>query len=257
MHTDKLVVQSRSPISEHHRSPAGSPPTTPERLSASGSPRRTLPPTPPLPGTSSFDFMPRSGSHSPNVSGQPPMSTLATHSGTYATQKSSYPPVPEPSQWRGSTSPISSRRLSDESASSVAAKSQSTYPDPSESMPRLGLLQQKPLPTDFPPPIPSPTQLPHIGPQMVPTQYHHHYPTNSSLYPPSTDRYQCLTCQKAFSRPSSLKIHTYSHTGEKPFKCKYDGCGKFFSVRSNMKRHEKGCHGIETSSTDGLSPSAS
>ncbi|KAK7715281.1 hypothetical protein SLS64_003979 [Diaporthe eres] len=65
---------------------------------------------------------------------------------------------------------------------------------------------------------------------------------------PLGDRYICQTCNKAFSRPSSLRIHSHSHTGEKPFKCPHAGCGKAFSVRSNMKRHERGCHNFETSS---------
>jgi len=34
----------------------------------------------------------------------------------------------------------------------------------------------------------------------------------------------------------------HSHTGEKPYTCSKAGCGKSFSVRSNMKRHERGCH---------------
>ncbi|QIX01164.1 hypothetical protein AMS68_006681 [Peltaster fructicola] len=74
---------------------------------------------------------------------------------------------------------------------------------------------------------------------------HHHYISTSAqqgVYPPLPDRYICQTCNKAFSRPSSLKIHSHSHTGEKPFKCPHAGCGKAFSVKSNMKRHEKGCH---------------
>ncbi|CAO3620164.1 unnamed protein product [Cunninghamella echinulata] len=53
----------------------------------------------------------------------------------------------------------------------------------------------------------------------------------------ATGRYLCPYCQKAFSRPSSLRIHTYSHTGEKPFVCTEDGCGRRFSVQSNMRRH--------------------
>jgi hypothetical protein len=55
------------------------------------------------------------------------------------------------------------------------------------------------------------------------------------------DRYICPTCNKAFSRPSSLRIHSHSHVGEKPYKCPNAGCGKAFSVRSNLKRHERGC----------------
>ncbi|KAG2235988.1 hypothetical protein INT48_004318 [Thamnidium elegans] len=52
-----------------------------------------------------------------------------------------------------------------------------------------------------------------------------------------TGRYYCPFCNKAFNRPSSLRIHTYSHTGEKPFVCQEDGCGRQFSVQSNMRRH--------------------
>lgn len=55
------------------------------------------------------------------------------------------------------------------------------------------------------------------------------------------DRYSCKTCNKSFSRPSSLKIHMHSHTGEKPHVCPHKGCHRTFSVRSNMKRHEKSC----------------
>jgi uncharacterized Zn-finger protein len=52
-----------------------------------------------------------------------------------------------------------------------------------------------------------------------------------------TGRYYCPFCNKAFNRPSSLRIHTYSHTGEKPFVCQEEGCGRQFSVQSNMRRH--------------------
>jgi uncharacterized Zn-finger protein len=31
----------------------------------------------------------------------------------------------------------------------------------------------------------------------------------------------------------------YSHTGEKPFACEVDGCGRHFSVVSNLRRHRK------------------
>ncbi|RIB04883.1 hypothetical protein C2G38_1886547, partial [Gigaspora rosea] len=52
-------------------------------------------------------------------------------------------------------------------------------------------------------------------------------------------KYKCNICQKGFTRLSSLQIHTYSHTGEKPFKCPVEGCGRHFSVVSNLRRHQK------------------
>jgi uncharacterized Zn-finger protein len=61
--------------------------------------------------------------------------------------------------------------------------------------------------------------------------------------PPSSNthfnRYQCSQCSKTFSRPSSLRIHIFSHTGEKPHQCPHPGCGRRFSVQSNMRRHLK------------------
>lgn len=50
-------------------------------------------------------------------------------------------------------------------------------------------------------------------------------------------QYNCRFCSKKFMRPSSLRIHIYSHTGEKPFNCTYPGCRRRFSVQSNMRRH--------------------
>ncbi|KAJ2583193.1 hypothetical protein GGH95_001132 [Coemansia sp. RSA 1836] len=56
---------------------------------------------------------------------------------------------------------------------------------------------------------------------------------------PKKRQYECLHCEKTFSRPSSLDTHIRSHTGEKPHKCGFPGCGRGFSVQSNMRRHEK------------------
>ena len=70
--------------------------------------------------------------------------------------------------------------------------------------------------------------------------HHHHYMSPSTFASQQPDRYICPTCSKPFSRPSSLRIHSHSHTGEKPFKCPH--CIKRFSVRSNMKRHSRSCN---------------
>ncbi|EPB89842.1 hypothetical protein HMPREF1544_03364 [Mucor circinelloides 1006PhL] len=55
----------------------------------------------------------------------------------------------------------------------------------------------------------------------------------------SANRYKCNECFKTFSRPSSLRIHILSHTGEKPHVCPQPDCGRRFSVQSNMRRHLK------------------
>ncbi|ORY93859.1 hypothetical protein BCR43DRAFT_461205 [Syncephalastrum racemosum] len=86
------------------------------------------------------------------------------------------------------------------------------------------------------------------SPPLAPQQPSATMPSNlasSSPPPPASrpndqdelGRYLCPFCQKGFSRPSSLRIHTYSHTGEKPFVCTEEGCGRRFSVQSNMRRH--------------------
>ncbi|CAF9911402.1 hypothetical protein IMSHALPRED_010019 [Imshaugia aleurites] len=146
---------------------------------------------------------------------------------------------------------------------SPSAGSNYSYPSPAVTGPQT-MYYQRPLPNNFPPPnipdppnpsIPNSQDASPIEPnnpsqwqqqQQQQQHQHHHYiaPSSSTNFTgQSQDRYVCQVCNKAFSRPSSLRIHSHSHTGEKPFVCPHKGCGKAFSVRSNMKRHERGCHG--------------
>ncbi|KAJ7594566.1 hypothetical protein C8J56DRAFT_441253 [Mycena floridula] len=52
----------------------------------------------------------------------------------------------------------------------------------------------------------------------------------------------CHYCGKGFLRPSALKIHLISHTGDKDFVCPDERCGRRFGVRSNMLRHIRLVH---------------
>lgn len=201
-----------------------------------------LPPTPPLRPGSGAGLITRSPSE---------LSHKATEHAHAHAHRSSVSST-------GSAAPISH-------AASYAspAPSVSSYSSPIDA-PQQTMYYRPPTTTSFQPATPAsapsmpsaqvqiqthhhsqPTQgSPSLISPVTPAWQHHHYfpPSTTAPYQQNHDRYICRTCHKAFSRPSSLRIHSHSHTGEKPFRCTVPGCGKAFSVRSNMKRHERGCH---------------
>jgi Zinc finger, C2H2 type/GAGA factor len=61
-------------------------------------------------------------------------------------------------------------------------------------------------------------------------------------------RFSCDLCPKSFYRKPSLISHiTYNHifpndhatNSNRPFKCDFKGCGKFFKTRADLKVHER------------------
>ncbi|KAI0105647.1 hypothetical protein GGR51DRAFT_180364 [Nemania sp. FL0031] len=250
-----VMADAGSPTSEH--SPALQPASSTKadtrpnssHYSSSGPSRANLPPTPPMSTDPSFD-----GYNSPSTKS---LTQVPVISGPTNYYYETTPPVED--VHRQQVNPVVSRLPMQSQTYSPQAFASSylnqptmpTYyapPLPTAQSQISGLFYQRPLPQTFPPLPVTVSLTPSSG--ANPWQHHHYIsPSSAASFPQSQDRYICQTCNKAFSRPSSLRIHSHSHTGEKPFKCPHAACGKAFSVRSNMKRHERGCHSFESSNS--------
>lgn len=60
-------------------------------------------------------------------------------------------------------------------------------------------------------------------------------------------RFKCETCGKGFCDGARLRDHINTHTGAKPYVCKY--CGQAFASRGNHAMHERGHKGHKRSKT--------
>uniref|UniRef100_A0A8D0DBV2 Pleiomorphic adenoma gene 1 n=1 Tax=Sander lucioperca TaxID=283035 RepID=A0A8D0DBV2_SANLU len=49
--------------------------------------------------------------------------------------------------------------------------------------------------------------------------------------------FSCQECQKAFNSLEKLKVHSYSHTGERPYRCSHPDCTKAFVSKYKLLRH--------------------
>jgi len=80
------------------------------------------------------------------------------------------------------------------------------------------------------PPSPSPSPIPFSVSQMLPQQPKKPPRKSKTMLP-------CDHCGKVFDRPSLLKRHIRTHTGERPHVC--DICQKGFSTSSSLNTHRR------------------
>ncbi|KAK5964945.1 putative transcription factor yin yang 2, partial [Trichostrongylus colubriformis] len=51
--------------------------------------------------------------------------------------------------------------------------------------------------------------------------------------------FSCERCGRTFIERTKLNRHMLTHTGERAFRCQFDGCSKAFSLEANLKSHIK------------------
>lgn len=95
--------------------------------------------------------------------------------------------------------------------------------------------------------VPSEEMFSQIGSQFCCTKCPHksarksdikkHFRTHTKTKP-----YKCTQCETRFSDASTRSRHVKAHAGQGRLKCRWPGCSKQFSRKSNMERHIKQAH---------------
>ena len=103
---------------------------------------------------------------------------------------------------------------------------------------------------------------PHSAQYAAQAAYAHHQQQQAAMdaasqYPASPQRpFSCDMCALSFNRQHDLKRHRDTHTGEKPFLCN-GGCGKTFTRKDALKRHQVRLQSVSFSYFAGLRPGCS
>ncbi|KAG9250861.1 uncharacterized protein F5Z01DRAFT_333160 [Emericellopsis atlantica] len=63
--------------------------------------------------------------------------------------------------------------------------------------------------------------------------------------PSKLKKHVCQFCPKAFSQKAHLKQHEYTHTGEKQWKCPYEGCDYANAQKANFNTHMNRHNGVK------------
>jgi uncharacterized Zn-finger protein len=61
--------------------------------------------------------------------------------------------------------------------------------------------------------------------------------TQHQRYHRDNQRFKCTYCYKSFNSKYTRVVHERLHTGEKPFKCQKPGCSKAFPQKIQLQLH--------------------